>query len=146
MGLDISGLGSVADAAKSIINKFWPDKMSDAEKAHAQIQLQEMLQARENALIESQKSIMIAEMNQGDAFTKRARPMIVYCGLLFIFLVHVLFPMITFFTQEQLPELSLPTEFWWAWTGVCGVWVIGRSMEKNGATSKTVNAITGSKN
>ena len=130
--MDITGLGSVADAAKSIIERIFPPKMTDEEKATAQIELQRMLQERETTLIEAQKSIIVSEMSQGDAFTKRARPMIVYCGLLFIFLVHVLFPIVTYVTKESLPALNLPTEFWWAWTGVCGVWVIGRSMEKNG--------------
>ena len=145
MGFDITGLGSVADAAKSIIERIFPPKMTDAEKATAQIQLQAMLQERETTLIEAQKSIIVSEMSQGDAFTKRARPMIVYCGLLFIFLVHVIFPMVTYATKESLPALKLPAEFWWAWTGVCGVWVIGRSMEKNGASNKIVNMITGGK-
>ena len=145
MGLDFTGIGSVADAAKSIIERIFPPKMTDAEKAQAQIQLQEMLQLREDKLIEAQKTIIVAEMSQGDNFTKRARPMIVYCGLLFIFLVHVIFPMVTYATKETLPALALPTEFWWAWTGVCGVWVIGRSMEKNGATDKIVKMITGNK-
>jgi len=143
--MDITGLGSVADAAKSIIERIFPPKMTDEEKATAQIELQRMLQERETTLIEAQKSIIVSEMSQGDAFTKRARPMIVYCGLLFIFLVHVIFPIVTYLTKESLPALNLPTEFWWAWTGVCGVWVIGRSMEKNGASNKIVNMITGGK-
>jgi len=143
--MDITGLGSVADAAKSIIERIFPPKMTDEEKATAQIELQRMLQERETTLIEAQKSIIVSEMSQGDAFTKRARPMIVYCGLLFIFLVHVIFPIVTYVTKESLPALNLPTEFWWAWTGVCGVWMIGRSMEKNGASNKIVNMITGGK-
>jgi len=143
--MDITGLGSVADAAKSIIERIFPPKMTDEEKATAQIELQRMLQERETTLIEAQKAIIVSEMSQGDAFTKRARPMIVYCGLLFIFLVHVLFPIVTYVTKESLPALNLPAEFWWAWTGVCGVWVIGRSMEKNGASNKIVNMITGGK-
>lgn len=145
MGFDISGIGSVADAAKSIIDKFLPDKMSDAEKAEAQIKLQELLQQRENSLVEAQKSIMVSEMGQGDSYTKRARPTIVYAGLLFIFMVHVAFPMITYVSGNPLPELALPEEFWWAWTGVCGVWMLGRSMEKNGANNKVINMITGTK-
>jgi len=51
--MDIAGIGSIADLAKSVINKFFPDKMSDAEKAQAQLQIQEMLQKRENTVIEA---------------------------------------------------------------------------------------------
>lgn len=143
--MDLTGIGSIADAAKGIIDKFLPDKMSDAEKAQAQIQLQEMLQKRENLLIDAQKSIIVSEMQQGDAFTKRARPSLVYAGLLFIFLVHVAFPILAYLSKETLPALSLPEEFWWAWSGVCGVWVLGRSAEKRGTTGRLASLITGNK-
>jgi len=88
---------------------------------------------------------MVAEMQQADTFTKRARPCLVYAGLVFIFLVHVAFPIIAYLSKETLPALSLPEEFWWAWSGVCGVWVLGRSAEKRGASGKLVGMITGSK-
>ncbi|MBN2060716.1 MAG: holin family protein [Deltaproteobacteria bacterium] len=143
MGFDITGLGSVADAAKSIIERIFPPKMTDAEKAQAQVQLQELLQQRENNLIEAQRSIIVSEMSQGDSFTKRARPTIVYAGLAFIFLVHVAFPIIAYINGQDLPQLSLPDQFWWAWTGVCGVWIIGRSAEKKGIENKVVSMITG---
>jgi hypothetical protein len=143
MGFDITGLGSVADFAKSVAERFFPPKMTDAERTTAQIQLQEMLDKRETALIESQKSIIVSEMQQTDNYTKRARPTLVYAGLLFIFLVHVIFPIAAFYTNKPTPEISLPPEFWWAWSGVCGVWIIGRSAEKRGATNKLVSMITG---
>lgn len=145
MGLDLTGIGSVADFASDLVKRFFPVKMTDAEKAQAQVQLQAMLQEREASLVESQKSIIVSEMQQGDKFTKRARPCIVYAGLLFIFWVHVLFPIAAFFTARSMPELMLPEEFWWAWSGVCGVWVIGRTAEKKGVTGKLVNMITGGK-
>jgi hypothetical protein len=143
LALDITGLGSVADFADTVVKRFFPPKMTDAEKAQAQINLQQMLQARENSLVESQKSIMVSEMQQGDAYTKRARPTLVYAGLAFICLVYVLFPIAAFFTGRPMPQLSLPGEFWAAWGGVCSVWVIGRSAEKRGAANKIVNMITG---
>ena len=69
----------------------------------------------------------------------------VYSGLFFIFLVHVAFPIIAYITKEKLPALSLPAEFWWAWTGVCGIWVIGRSAEKRSVKGKLIGMITGGK-
>lgn len=146
--MDITGLGSVADLAKGLVDRFLPAKMTGAEKAQAQIQMQEVLDKRETALIKSQKSIIVSEMQQADNYTKRARPTLVYSGLLFIFLVHVFFPIIAFFTKTEeaaLPVLTLPTEFWWAWSGVCGIWVVGRSAEKRGAAGKLINMITGGK-
>ncbi len=156
MGLDLTGIGSVADLAKSVVERFLPAKMSDGEKANATLQLQELLQKREDALIDAKRSIIVAEMNQGDAFTKRARPMIVYAGLAFIGLVHVVFPITAWIvliaTGEPLanmPELTLPTSFWTAWGGVTSIWVIGRSAEKKGVANanmeKIVRLVTGSK-
>lgn len=140
MGFDVAGFGAIADFAGTVINKIFPDKFSDAEKAQATLELQKLLQARDENLITAQKEIIISEMSQQDAFTKQARPMIVYAGLLFIFLIHVVFPMITYATKEVLPALALPQEFWWAWSGVCGVWIIGRSYEK---VQGVANLITG---
>lgn len=141
--MDITGLGSVADFAGDMIKRFFPAKMTGAEKAQAQIQLQAMLQEREASVVNAQKSIIVAEMQQKDAYTKRARPTLVYAGLLFIFLVHVAFPIAAFFLRKAMPTLTLPHEFWWAWSGVCGVWVIGRSAEKRGVAGKLVNMISG---
>ena len=141
--MDLTGIGSIADLAKSIMGIFISPKATEAERAAAQLQLQEMLEKREAAVIDAQRAIIVAEMQQADAFTKRARPALVYAGLAFIFLVHVGFPIIAYITKNELPTLSLPGEFWWAWTGVCGIWVIGRSAEKRGVTGKLVGMITG---
>lgn len=143
MSIDVTGIGSVADLAKNIINRFFPQKMSESERAKLQIELQGMLQERETKLLEVQKSILVAELQQGDAYTKRARPTVVYAGLAFIFLVHVLFPILSFYTRSEVPNLALPEAFWWAWSGVVGTWVVGRSFEKHGAQGKIINLITG---
>lgn len=145
IGSVAAGIGSVADTAKSIMKMFVSEKMGDAEKAQAEIQLQELLSSRDNALIESQKAIMVAELNQGDNFTKRARPMVIYAGLVFIFLVHVFLPIVSDLLGRELSKLTLPEEFWWAWTGICTAWVIGRSAEKGGARNKLVGMVTGNK-
>ena len=158
--MDLTGIGSVADLAKSILGIFVSPKATEAERATAQIQVQEMLEKRENTVIEAQRSIIVAEMQQGDNFTKRARPSVVYMGLLFIGLVHVLFPiaikLIMAFkaaslTPEQLTQLtsllglSLPGEFWAAWGSVVSIWSIGRSVERRGAVNKVISMITGGK-
>ena len=145
MGFDLTGLSSVADLAKGLVDRFLPPAMTGAEKAQAQLQMQEILEKRETTLIDAQKSIIVSEMQQADNFTKRARPSLVYSGLLFIFLVHVAFPIAAFFTSKPMPSLTLPTEFWWAWGGVCSVWVVGRSAEKKGATGSVISLLTGNK-
>jgi len=144
--MDLTGLGSIADLAKGIMDKFWPPSADPNEKLKAQMALQQMIEIRENAVIDAQKNIIVSEMAQGDSYTKRARPTIVYAGLAFIFMVHVVMPILSFFKGTPMPtSITLPAEFWWAWTGVCGIWVIGRSAEKRGAEGAVISAITGSK-
>jgi len=143
--MDLTGLGSVFDFAKGIMDKIWPPAADPNKKLEAQILLQTMLETRENNLIEASKSVIVSEMQQGDTFTKRARPCVVYAGLGFIFLNHVFIPVFAFFTNKPTPTVTLPAEFWWAWTGVVSVWMIGRSYEKAGVVNTIVSTITGNK-
>jgi hypothetical protein len=96
-------------------------------------------------LDEERSKVLLAELQSGDAFTRRARPAVVYAGLLFIFALHVLLPVISFFQGKAAPSFVLPQEFWWSWTGVVSVWVLGRSYEKVNVPGTISKAITGSK-
>lgn len=141
--VDVGGImGGVGTLAKDIRTAITGKEPISQEKA-AELALK--AQQLEVGLSEVSQNIIVAEMQQGDDFTKRARPMVVYSGLLFIFLVHVAFPIFTHFTGGTVPDISLPDEFWWAWTGVVAVWMTGRSMEKVGAGNKVTKLITGSK-
>ena len=51
MGLDLTGLGSVANLAQGLVNRFLPPAMNEKEKAAAQIEIERMLEQRETALI-----------------------------------------------------------------------------------------------
>jgi len=141
--MDLTGIGSVMNFAKGLIDRVFPPDMSAEDKAKAVLAAQELVEAREKAVIEAQKAIIVAELEQGDAYTKRARPTVVYMGLFFIFLVHVAFPIVKGWSGQPIPDLALPEAFWWAWSGVVGAWVIGRSAEKRGSKSDAVKAITG---
>jgi hypothetical protein len=147
--MDFTGIGSVADLAKGLIDRFFPPDISPGEKAQRQLELQTILYQRENSLIEAKKEILIAELNQSDNYTKRARPTIIYGGLAFIFLVHVFIPLFSIVSQKPFPvsSLSLPSEFWLTWGGVCGVYVWGRTKEKQGLplSNPIINSIMGKK-
>src|SRR3989339_428794 len=151
MALDLTGLGRVANPAKGLVDRFFPPAMSETEKATAQIQIEQMLEQRETALIDLQRSVITAEMAQGDAYTKRARPSIVYFGLGAIGLVHVPLPVVAWLTLTimgkpiALPTIALPEQFWLTWGGVCSIWMIGRSAEKRGQSGQMLRLITGSK-
>ena len=106
-------------------------------------ELEEKAMEATQSIVDAQKSVIVAEMGQGDNYTKRARPTLVYAGLGFIFLNHVFCPMFAFFTGRAIPNMNLPGEFWTAWSAVVGIWSIGRTFERRGNTTKTVKAITG---
>ena len=137
MGMDLMGIGSVADFAKGIIDRIWPTA-SPEEKLRAQTEIQRQIQERENVIVQAKEAVMTAELSQEDAYTKRGRPTIIYAGLLFIALVHVVFPIVAWVWQMGrgaavvMPALALPTEFWMAWGGCCSIYILGRSSEKNG--------------
>ena len=141
----VSAIPTVAEAVSGILDRWWPKQATEQEKQAIAMQMTQILQSREDELLKAQRDIIVAELTQGDKFTKRARPLIVYAGLGFIFLIHVAFPIITWLKGNIVPDLSLPEEFWWAWTGICGTWVIGRSFEKRGSEAEIIKMITGSK-
>lgn len=97
------------------------------------------------------------EIEGGDKFTRRARPAIVYTGLIAILVNHVVVPIANRVVEwvavfqgirpemfEKLPEIDLPTEFWLAWTSVVSIYVVGRSAEKKGITNRLLSVVTGS--
>ena len=80
--------------------------------------------------ITATQNIITEELRQDDKYTKRARPTMVYAGLVAMFLNHIVLPWVSHFTGNQLPEITLPSEFWLAWGGVTGVYAFQRSIEK----------------
>lgn len=117
------------------------------------VEQQELLRQRDAQLLalqqqqdQTKSEVIKAELEQNDLFTKRARPMVVYAGLVFIFLNYVLFPAIALLHSNQaIAPLELPEDFWWAWGGIVATWSIGRSFEKTGASNRVTRMITGSK-
>ena len=145
----MSVLGIIGDVAEKIIGsaKGILDEVitTEDERNLAQIELQKVIQENmaelektQRAELEAKQKIIVAEMQQGDNYTKRARPTVVYVGLAMIAVNYVLMPIL------GRPAIPLPAEFWMAWGGVVSVWSIGRSAEKVGVKNKAVKTITGS--
>ncbi|MBS3742482.1 MAG: holin family protein [Candidatus Cloacimonetes bacterium] len=84
----------------------------------------------EQEVIKSKKDVMVAELEQDDKYTKRARPTVVYGGLAVILLKHILVPFITELAGINFPDIAIPSEFWLAWGGVTGVYSFRRTQEK----------------
>ena len=143
-----SGIGTTIEAIGSTVKKF---VTTDNDRMQMQKELEAILQKRDSEVeqtirkeLEARERIMVAEMQQSDNYTKRARPTVVYFGLFAIFFNYMLVPLLQSVTTAQIQPFPLPAEFWLAWGGVVGVYSIGRSMEKRGDRSKVTNFITGS--
>ena len=149
--------GGIKDLVLGILDriKLAPEKKAEIELQLAQHdmevqklehELRKIAEERETSIVDAQKNIIVAEMTQGDGYTKRARPTIVYAGLLFVFLNYVVPTYVGYFGGRPVPEVPIPADFWWVWGGVCGTWVIGRTMERRGQfMSPAVKTLTGVK-
>lgn len=145
------GISEVIDSVSGVVDKFTLSKEEKLQfKADMQSKLMQIdteLEKTYRSEIEARADIIKAEMAQGDKFTKRARPSIVYTGLVFIFIVYVLVPVIAYIagaSKMDMPDIQLPNEFWWAWGTVVSVYGAGRSAEKMGITNKITQLATGS--
>ncbi|MGQ1891245.1 holin family protein [Thermophagus sp. OGC60D27] len=144
-------LTGVIDSLGGVIDQF---SLSKEEKQQFKLEMHSLLMQKEKELeetyraeLEARADIIKSEMEQDDLFTKRARPSIIYGGLLFIFIVYVIVPLLAIIAgtpADSIPEISLPEEFWWAWGTVVGVYGVGRSAEKMGTTNNFTRFITGS--
>lgn len=143
------GAASVIGEVGNVIDKF---NLSPEQKNEFKLQMEALLQKRDSELeqslraeMEAKERVTVAELAQGDNYTKRARPSVVYAGLAFIFLNYCVIPAIQLVSGSAAGAgLELPSDFWWAWGGVVGTWSIGRSFEKAGASNSLTRMITGS--
>lgn len=140
--------GFIEDIA-NVADKFieTPD-----EKREFKVLIEQEITKREQAAeqtirseLEAKSAIMTAEMNQDDLYTKRARPTMLYSGLVMIFVNYILVPFIQTVMEVKVDPFDLPTEFWVAWGGVAGIYSLGRTVEKSGKSSKTSRLVTGNK-
>lgn len=147
-GIFGSTIGKIIGEVKNIVDEF---HTSGEEKAEFSLRLEAILTDRlseaEDTLrteITAKERIMVAEMNQEDKYTKRARPTIVYSGLVLIFLDFAV-RVAAYFFAPDLPQPSgfVEVAFLATWGSVCGVYSIGRTAEKRGVNNRAVSAITG---
>lgn len=141
--------GGLIQDIGNVVDKFVTTK---EEKMAAQLELEGLLQKRDSEIeqtirseLKAKESIIVAEMMQGDNFTKRARPTVVYVGLGAIIFNYCIVPLVQTFTSAPVAAFDLPTEFWAAWGGIVATWSIGRSAEKRGSRNKVTSFITGNK-
>ena len=156
---------TLVEQVSKVIDEF---HLSNEEKQQLSIRMQEIVLKREQVLqdsvqaeMSSKERVLVAELTQGDSYTKRARPTVVYAGLVFILLNYTVLPGIALIggaprdkctdsvEKDKVARtcttnyLTLPEEFWWAWAGIVGTWSIGRTAEKLGARNTLTSRITG---
>ena len=142
-----SPMGFVKEAMGVLGNVFG----SKEEQQKFELNLLQMTQQRDSEIEETLRAemaakerVLVAELNQGDNYTKRARPTVVYAGLGIVFLNHIVLPWIAAFAQIEVPKIEVPPIFWTGWSGIVITWSIGRSADKMGSKKKVISAITGS--
>jgi hypothetical protein len=144
--------GGASKLIKTISDTVDEFNLSDEEKQEFKLKMETLVSKRDSEIeqtlrkeLEAKERVLIAELNQSDNYTKRARPTLVYAGLLFIFLVHVVTPIVANFTDVVIIDIELPQEFWYTWASVVATWSIGRSSEKIIPSNKASRAVTGTK-
>lgn len=153
-------IGSATSFAKDIVDRIWPKKMTEEEKANAALEVQKLIEDRDSQLAGMSRDIIVAELQQGDNFTKRMRPTVGYTGLFVIVFNYVFVPFLNRILEwvaiahnntatlslYALKPVDLPEAFWVVWGGVMAVYSIGRSAQLAGGSSRVYEWITGAKN
>ena len=146
------GLGSltgVMGAVKGLVGAF---KLPPEAGKEFEVKMQALLQQRDTEIeatirqeLQAKERILVAELTQGDAYTKRARPTVVYYGLFAICFNYSFIPCLQWVSGSAPDAFELPTEFWAAWGGIVATWSIGRSAEHLGKRNKATSLVTGNK-
>lgn len=138
-----TGLTGVMNGVKELADEFFT---SDEERAEFELKAKALMQARLTELektarreLEAKQEVIVAELNTGDKFVRRARPSLVYFGCAIILVNYTIAPI------AGTESLELPAEFWIAWGSVVGMWSVGRSAERIGLTNSFTRKVTGSK-
>ena len=144
-----SGIGALAEKIGGVVDRFVHSKDEQAEfKLAMEALLQQAgseLEQTMRAELGAKERVMVAELTQGDNYTKRARPTLIYAGLLIIAWNYSAVPFLGAVMNISVPFMPLPAEFWYAWGGAVATWSIGRTMERRGSKNNLVSLVTGNK-
>lgn len=137
------GAGKLIGAIGGVIDDV---TTTDEEREAAKLRIRQLVHAENSEIeqtfrreLEAKERILVAELQQDDNYTKRARPTIVYSGLI----IAMGSAVARLAGSDVDPATLVPPEFWYAWGGVTGTWVVGRTMEKRGNGNKFTRLVTG---
>lgn len=158
VGAAVAAIPKVIDLVAGIFQKKAEGELTETQ-AKAEVDKVMALAMAEiettyRAELDLQREVMVAELQQGDAFTKRARPSIVYVGLGIVAFSAIVTRSVGVYAVWQLLSgeadlaatqatteavrqiMSVPVAddfFWAAWGGVASFWVVGRTRERAGS-------------
>lgn len=154
--------GGAVKMGQGIADIFDQFKLTDDEKLAGQLEMETLLQKRDSEIegtiqkeLDTAARVIEAEMNQDDNYTKRARPTVIYTGLLMFFLNSVVLPKLAilaaFIADPKAQEIviaamqpvEIPSAFIVAWGSVVAIYSGGRTLEKRGARNAAAQAMTG---
>jgi len=130
MGLDLTGVGSIADLVKDAINKLWPDK-TEVEKEKFEQLAQTVasdLQAELKGL-----DIVKAEAEGKGWLQNNWRPLLMLMFTIIVANNYIIYPYLAMFGVEA-KLLELPEQLWGLLKIGVGGYVVGRSAEKIAGT------------
>ncbi len=79
---------------------------------------------------EATSNIIMAEVKQDDKYTKRARPTVIYVGIILIIWSYIITPILNEYLDMDIVN-EIPDFFWYSWSGIVAVYAGGRSYEKS---------------
>lgn len=148
------GTARIIDSVSGVVDEFYTTEAEHAEaelkKEKLKIEIRKIVQAEKTQIektvrksMESRERIIVAEMQSGDSYTRRARPTIVYVALAAIVFNYCVIPTIQTLAGVGLEPFELPQEFWWAFSACIGVWSAGRSAERIVGRNRVSDVIAG---
>jgi len=137
----ITDILNIAGFAKSIIDKFFPDK---TEVLKAQAEIDKLAANGELATIAGQYKLLETEAASKDKWTSRGRPSVIYVTLFFIVLAipfgvfYARYPVIAekIITGMQLWFRAIPNILYECMGGIIGLYSLCRTYEKVKGVSK----------
>ncbi len=140
-------ISSIINEVGCIVDQF---HLSTEEKEKLKLESQSLLMTYKTIMekvltdeLNARERVLVAELKQEDKYTKRARPTVVYAGLILIGINYCLVPIISKIIGADIIPIELPSEFWLGWSGIVTSWSIGRTFEKRGSSNKFSKFITG---
>ncbi len=116
-----------------VLSRVLPDPQKQAE---IQLELTKALMDKDNGILQASQAVMVADANQDDKFTKRARPSVVYWAMGMITLIGTagLFG----HAEPIISALSaVPSDLYQLMTVGIGAFGVSRGLEKGiGALKK----------